>query len=29
VTVDQQGLVERAGKGDHDAFASLVDATDV
>jgi len=27
VTVDQQGLVERAGKGDHDAFASLVDAS--
>ena len=25
--MDQQGLVERAGKGDHDAFASLVDAS--
>jgi RNA polymerase sigma-70 factor (ECF subfamily) len=27
VTVDQRELVERAGRGDHDAFASLVDAS--
>jgi RNA polymerase sigma-70 factor, ECF subfamily len=27
VAVDQRGLVERAGRGDHDAFASLVDAS--
>ena len=25
--MDQRGLVERAGRGDHDAFASLVDAS--
>jgi RNA polymerase sigma-70 factor (ECF subfamily) len=27
VTVDQRDLVERAGRGDHDAFARLVDAS--
>src|SRR5262245_35080107 len=27
VTVDQRGLVEQAGRGDHDAFAALVDAS--
>jgi RNA polymerase sigma-70 factor, ECF subfamily len=27
VAVDQRELVERAGRGDHDAFASLVDAS--
>jgi RNA polymerase sigma-70 factor, ECF subfamily len=27
VTVDQQGLVERAQRGDHDAFVTLIDAS--